>query len=121
MAVVVITDPVIFTPSALICINPSPLVLPAPGGDKTTAGLDSVLAGVAAKVPNTSFANPEPLFNPYIVFGGAEEIDLPAICTLTAMCPGGTYNPTSPEADIHPTAIGYATMATVLGAEFFEH
>jgi lysophospholipase L1-like esterase len=101
--------------------NPYPLVLPAPGGDKTTAGLDTVLAGVAAKVSNTSFANPEPLFNPYIVLGGSEEIDLPTICALTAMCPGGTYNPTSPEADIHPTTLGYATMATVVGAEFFVH
>jgi lysophospholipase L1-like esterase len=101
--------------------NPYPLVLPAPGGDKTTAALDAVLAGVAAKVSNTSFANPEPPFNPYIVLGGSEGIDLPTICALTAMCPGGTYNPASPEADIHPTTAGYATMATVLGAEFFTH
>ncbi len=101
--------------------NPYPLVLPAPGGDKTTAALNAVLAGVAAKVSNTSFANPEPLFNPYIVLGGSEQIDLPTICALTAMCPGGTYNPTSPEADIHPTTAGYATMATVVGAEFFTH
>lgn len=101
--------------------NPYPLVLPSPGGDKTTAALDAVLAGVAGKVSNTSFANPEPLFNPYIVLGGSEELDLLTICTLTAMCPDGTYNPTSPEADIHPTTAGYATMATVLGAAFFTH
>lgn len=101
--------------------NPYPTVLPAPGGDKTTAALNAALQNVAAAVPNTSFANPEPEFNPSILTEAPETADLPTICTFTAMCPGGTFNPTSPEADIHPTTLGYGVMATVLGADFFTH
>jgi lysophospholipase L1-like esterase len=101
--------------------NPYPTVLPAPGGDKTTAGLNEALAGVAALVPDTSFANPEPPFNPSILTGGPESTDLPTICAFTAMCPGGTFNPLSPNADIHPTNLGYAVMAGVVGADFLTH
>ncbi|HTD09247.1 MAG TPA: GDSL-type esterase/lipase family protein [Solirubrobacteraceae bacterium] len=101
--------------------NPYPTVLPAPGGDKTTAALNTALASVAASVPDTSFANPEPPFNPSILTGGAETTDLPTICAFTAMCPGGTFNPTSPNADIHPTTLGYGVMAGVLGVDFFTH
>lgn len=101
--------------------NPYPTVLPAPGGDKTTAALNVALQNVAAAVPNTSFANPEPAFNPSILTGAPETADLPTICTFTAMCPGGTFNPASPEADIHPTTLGYGVMATVLGVDFFSH
>jgi lysophospholipase L1-like esterase len=101
--------------------NPYPTVLPAPGGDKTTAALNTALASVAADVPNTSFANPEPPFNPSILTGAPETTDLPTICVFTAMCPGGTFNPTSPNADIHPTTLGYGVMAGVLGADFFTH
>ena len=101
--------------------NPYPTVLPAPGGDKTTAALNTALASVAASVPDTSFANPEPPFNPSILTGGAETTDLPTICAFTAMCPGGTFNPTSPNADIHPTTLGYGVMASVLGVDFFTH
>jgi lysophospholipase L1-like esterase len=101
--------------------NPYPTVLPAPGGDKTTAALNTALAGVAAAVPDTSFANPEPLFNPSIVTGKPETTDLRTICAFTAMCPGGTYNPTSPNADIHPTTLGYAVMAGVVGVDFLTH
>jgi lysophospholipase L1-like esterase len=91
--------------------DPYPLVLPAPGGDRTLAAFNSALASVAEKVPGTIFANPEPRFNPSIVTGGPETEDLTSICAYTAMCPGGTYNPTSKEADIHPTTLGYAVMA----------
>jgi lysophospholipase L1-like esterase len=101
--------------------NPYPEVLPAPGGDKTTAALNTALASVAAAVPDTSFANPEPAFNPSIITGAPETTDLPTICAFTAMCPGGTYNPTSPNADIHPTTLGYAVMAGALGVDFLTH
>jgi lysophospholipase L1-like esterase len=101
--------------------NPYPTVLPAPGGDQTTAALNTALAGVAAAVPGTSFANPEPPFNPSIVTGLPEATDLPTICAFTAMCPGGTFNPASPNADIHPTKLGYGVMAGVLGVAFFTH
>jgi lysophospholipase L1-like esterase len=101
--------------------NPYPTVLPAPGGDRTTAALNAALASVAAAVPGTSFANPEPPFNPSIVIGAPETVDLPTICAFTAMCPGGTFNPTSPNADIHPTTLGYAVMAGVVGVDFFTH
>lgn len=101
--------------------NPYPTVLPAPGGDKTTAALNSALQNVAAAVPDTSFANPEPEFNPSILTGGPETADLPTICSFTAMCPGGTFNPTSPNADIHPTTLGYGVMATTVGVDFFTH
>jgi lysophospholipase L1-like esterase len=101
--------------------NPYPTVLPAPGGDKTTAALNTALAGVAASIPGTSFANPEPPFNTSIVTGLPETTDLLTICAFTAMCPGGTFNPTSPNADIHPTTLGYAVMAGVLGVDFYTH
>jgi lysophospholipase L1-like esterase len=101
--------------------NPYPTVLPAPGGDKTTAALNEALAKVGAAVPGTSFANPEPAFNPSLLTGGPETVDLPAICSFTAMCPGGTFNPTSPNADIHPTKLGYAVMAGIVGVDFFSH
>jgi lysophospholipase L1-like esterase len=101
--------------------NPYPTVLPAPGGDATTAALNNALAGVAAAVPRASFANPEPPFNPSIVTGSPETVDLPTICAFTAMCPGGTFNPASPNADIHPTKLGYGVMAGVVGVDFFTH
>lgn len=101
--------------------NPYPTVLPAPGGDATTAALNKALAGVAADVPGTSFANPEPPFNTSIVTGLPEATDLATICTFTAMCPGGTFNPASPNADIHPTTVGYGVMAGVVGVDFFTH
>ncbi len=101
--------------------NPYPTVLPAPGGDKTTAALNTALASVAAEVPGTSFANPEPAFNPSILTGAPETTDLTTICAFTAMCPGGTFNPTSPNADIHPTTLGYGVLAGVVGVDFLTH
>ena len=35
--------------------------------------------------------------------------------------PGGTFNPTSPNADIHPTKLGYGVMAGVVATDFFTH
>jgi lysophospholipase L1-like esterase len=101
--------------------NPYPTVLPAPGGDATTAALNKALATVASEVSDTSFANPQPPFNPSILTGAPETADLPTICAFTAMCPGGTFDPTSPEADIHPTNLGYGVMAGVLGVAFYTH
>ncbi len=37
------------------------------------------------------------------------------------MCPGGTFNPASPEADIHPTKLGYLVMAEVVAVDFLTH
>jgi lysophospholipase L1-like esterase len=101
--------------------NPYPTILPSPGGDKTVAALNEVLAGVTAKVPGASFTSVEPAFNPSLITGGPETQDLAAICAFTAMCPGGTFNPTSPEADIHPTKLGYQVMAGFETADFLTH
>jgi lysophospholipase L1-like esterase len=101
--------------------NPYPAVLPAPGGDYLLGQLNSAFAAVAAHIPGTSFANPEPYFNPAGTAGKAETGDVPVICELTAMCPGGTYSPASPQADIHPTKLGYAVYAGVVAASFFSH
>ena len=91
--------------------NPYPTVLPPPGGDRDLAALNSLLASTAAAVPGASFANSEPSFNPSILLGGPETLDLPTVCAFTAMCPGGRFNPASPRADIHPTKLGYTVMA----------
>jgi lysophospholipase L1-like esterase len=100
--------------------NPYP-DFPSEGSDKLTAGLNKALEAAAAAVPGTSFANPEPLFNPSIIFGAPETFDDPTICAFTAMCPNGKFEPTSPKADIHPTKLGYQVMAGVLSFEFLTH
>jgi lysophospholipase L1-like esterase len=97
--------------------NPFP-GFPSEGGDKLTAGLDKALETVARLVPGTSFANPEPLFNPSIVLGTPESSDLPTICAFTAMCPGGKF---SPAGDIHPTKLGYQVLAGVVSLQFLTH
>ena len=97
--------------------NPFP-DFPSEGGDKLTAGLNQALETVASGVTGTSFANPEPLFNPSIVLGTPESTDLPVICTLTAMCPEGKF---SPAGDIHPTKLGYQVMAGIVSFEFLTH
>ncbi|MGD0321912.1 MAG: SGNH/GDSL hydrolase family protein [Acidimicrobiales bacterium] len=101
--------------------NPYPIVLPAPGGDYSVAQLNTALADVIAAVPNASFANPEPEFNPAGYKGKPETGDIPAICLLTGMCPGGTYDPASPNADIHPTNLGYGVLATLIGLDYLTH
>ncbi len=73
--------------------------------------LRSVVTGLGA-----SFADPLPVFNPASVTGGSELADIPSICLFTNMCPGGTFNPVSPLADIHPTDAGYATLAGIVAA-----
>jgi lysophospholipase L1-like esterase len=98
--------------------NPYP-GFPTPGGDLAIAGLNSALEQVAAATPHTSFANSLPLFNPSLLTKGPESEDLPTICALTAMCPGGTFNPAT--GDIHPTKLGYQVMAGAVSASFFDH
>jgi len=100
--------------------NAFPLV-PTEGADKLTVALDSAFEKAAQAVPGVSFANPMPLFNPSIFLGLPETFDLYTICAFTAMCPGGNYNPASPEADIHPTNLGYAVMAGVVAFDFLTH
>jgi lysophospholipase L1-like esterase len=100
--------------------NPFPTVIA--GGDQQLAKLAQLLAGAASKVPGTSFANSEPPFNPASVFTSLpESADIPTVCAFTAMCPGGTFNPASPQADIHPTKLGYGVMAGVVSLAFLTH
>jgi lysophospholipase L1-like esterase len=101
--------------------NPYPTVFPAPGGDKEQAQLDSLLAKTTATISNASFISVEPAFNPSGFFGGPEAGDIPTICKFTGMCPGGTFNPASPAADIHPTKLGYQVMAAFATADFLTH
>jgi lysophospholipase L1-like esterase len=103
--------------------NPYPTILPAPGGDKSLALLNGALSAATAKVKGTSFTSVEPLFNGPGFFGGstAEAGDIPTICSFTAMCPGGTFNPASPEADIHPTKLGYGVMAADVTLDYLLH
>jgi len=101
--------------------NPYPTVLPPPGGDKSLALLNEAIAGVTAKVKGTSFTTVEPLFNTSGYFGKSETGDIPTICAFTAMCPGGTFNPLSPLADIHPTKLGYGVMAADVALDFVTH
>jgi lysophospholipase L1-like esterase len=100
--------------------NPFPN-FPTEGSDRITTGLDQALRAAAASVPGTSFANTEPLFNPSTVLGGPETNDDATICAFTAMCPGGSFNPTSPQADIHPTKLGYEVMGGVVAFTFLTH
>ncbi len=99
--------------------NAYPTALPPPGGDKTIAAFNAVLAGVAAKVSGVSFANPLPFFNPSVITGGPETRDIPTICAFTGMCPEGTFNPLT--GDLHPNKLGYAVLAGVVGVDFLTH
>ena len=93
--------------------NPYPAVLP--GGDMLTKALNTTLRSVVTGL-GADFADPLPVFNPASVTGGSELADIPSICLLTNMCPGGIFNPASPFADIHPTDTGYATLASIIAA-----
>ena len=68
-----------------------------------------------------SFANTARVINFSGTHGGREAGDIPTVCAFTAMCPGGKFNPASPEADIHPTRLGYAAMAAVVGGAYLSH
>jgi lysophospholipase L1-like esterase len=98
--------------------NPYPTVLKPEGrGDATVEALNAAIKSVAAGF-NVKFANTARVINFSGTHGGPEAGDIPTVCALTAMCPGGTFNPASPEADIHPTKAGYAAMAVVTGAAY---
>ena len=90
--------------------NPYPGVLNVGGltGDGATKQFNGLLKQVAT-AHGAKFANPLPVFNPSSNFTGASEtLDIPVICKLTAMCPGGTFNPAT--GDIHPTDLGYGIL-----------
>ena len=82
--------------------------------------LNTAIKGVAATL-NVKFANTARVINFSGTHGGPEKGDIPTVCALTAMCPGGTFNPASPEADIHPTKAGYAAMAAVTAVAYLSH
>jgi lysophospholipase L1-like esterase len=92
--------------------NPYPgaLSVGAIGGDTAVAQLNSLMRGVAV-AHGARFVDPLSTFNPAGYRGLAESGDVPTICALTGMCPGGTYNPASPLADIHPSKKGYQALA----------
>jgi lysophospholipase L1-like esterase len=93
--------------------NPYPTVLSPEGrGDATVEALNTAIKGVASTL-GVKFANTARVINFSGTHGGPEAGDIPTVCAFTAMCPGGTFNPASPEADIHPTKAGYAAMAAV--------
>jgi lysophospholipase L1-like esterase len=98
--------------------NPYPTVLKPEGtGDATVEALNGALKSVAASF-GVGFANTARVINFSGTHGGPEAGDIPTVCAFTAMCPGGTFNPASPNADIHPTKAGYAAMAAVVGATY---
>lgn len=101
--------------------NPFPTVLKPEGtGDATVEALNGALKSVAAKF-GVSFANTARVINFSGTHGGPEAGDIPTVCTFTAMCPGGVFNPASPAADIHPTKAGYAAMAGVVGVAYLSN
>ncbi len=101
--------------------NPYPTVLQPEGtGDATVEALNGALRSVAAKF-GVGFANTARAINFSGTHGGPESGDIRTVCAFTAMCPGGEFNPASPEADIHPTNLGYAVMAGVVGGAYLSN
>lgn len=101
--------------------NPYPTVVKPEGtGDATVEALNGALKAVAATY-GVKFANTARTINFSGTHGGPEAGDIPTVCAFTAMCPGGAFNPSSPNADIHPTKLGYAAMAGVVGAAYLSH
>jgi lysophospholipase L1-like esterase len=95
--------------------NPYPTLLSLGGGlggDASTAQLNSQIRALAIN-HGARFVDPLPVFNPSGATGGSETGDVGTICALTGMCPGGTFNPASPAADIHPSDKGYAALASL--------
>jgi lysophospholipase L1-like esterase len=101
--------------------NPYPTVLSPEGtGDATVEALNGAIKSVAATY-GVSFANTARVINFSGTHGGPESGDIRTVCAFTAMCPGGVFNPASPNADIHPTKLGYAAMAAVVGVAYLTH
>jgi lysophospholipase L1-like esterase len=94
--------------------NPYPTVINigGVGGDSVIANLNSQIRAIALN-HGMHFVDPLPVFNPGGSAGGSETGDVPAICALTGMCPGGTFNPANPSADIHPSKQGYKALASL--------
>jgi len=98
--------------------NPYPTVMSPEGrGDATVEALNTAIKGVASAI-GVKFANTARVINFSGTHRGPEAGDIPTVCAFTAMCPGGTFNPASPEADIHPTTAGYAAMAAVTAVAY---
>ncbi len=74
------------------------------GGDQTTRDLNGV-PRTAAMSAGARFADPLGVFHhPSAYTGASEATDIPVICALTNMCPGGIFNPSSPpRTSIPPT------------------
>ncbi len=101
--------------------NPYPTVLEPEGtGDATVEALNGALKSVATAY-GVRFANTAKVINFSGTHGGPEAGDIATVCAFTAMCPGGEFNPASPNADIHPTKAGYAAMAGVLAFAYLSH
>lgn len=96
------------------------MVKPEGTGDATVEALNGALKSVATAY-GVGFANTTRVINFSGTHGGPEAGDIPTVCAFTAMCPGGVFNPASPNADIHPTKAGYAAMAGVVGATYLSH
>ena len=94
--------------------NPYPgaLTVGGIGGDAVIANLNSQIRQIALQ-HGAHFVDPLPVFNPAGSTGHPESGDVATICALTGMCPGGTYNPASPSADIHPSDLGYQTLGSL--------
>jgi lysophospholipase L1-like esterase len=90
--------------------NARPATLP--GGDQLARDLNRLLRTVALSY-GARFADPLAVFNPSILTGAPEVTDIPTICVLTGMCPGGVYM--APGADIHPSNAGYSELARRIG------
>jgi lysophospholipase L1-like esterase len=95
--------------------NPYPTLVSIGGltGDRVMASLNSRLRQLA-EAHGAHFVNPLPIFNPSGSTGGPESGDIPTICALTLMCPGGTFNPAT--GDIHATDKGYAALASLFAS-----
>ena len=98
--------------------NPYPTVLQPEGtGDATLEALNGTLK-VVARSHGVRFASTARAINFSGTHGGPEAGDVRTVCAFTAMCPGGQFDPSSPDADIHPTALGYSVMAAIVGASY---
>jgi lysophospholipase L1-like esterase len=94
--------------------NPDSIVLP--GSDALQEGANAAVNAYVVE-PNKSqvtFANPFPIFNK----GANEKQEQKSICKYTEMCntndPGGS----SDDGDIHPTVVGYKTLAKLVNEAY---
>jgi lysophospholipase L1-like esterase len=95
--------------------NPYPglLTIGGVGADAIVANINAGIRALAYQ-HSAHFVDALPVFNPSGSAGGPESGDIPAICQLTGMCPGGTFNPAT--GDIHPSKKGYQALASLFEA-----